>query len=219
MLNWIAGGAVLAAMAVVLHWWRRRYDSRTAPPRVPWVSVGLLLAIAVVAGGFALRHQLLERRLSRVASELAGRKVAVRCESYTATFVDPFVEPGYVPFEDGRPARVTTVKPDVCRQLASYLRSSKRDPTPEQVFAVHLLSHESMHLRGILDEAQAECAAVQRDARTARLLGAPADAAAALARTYWQADYPRMPSDYRSGGCGPGQPLDEHLPDAPWPQG
>jgi hypothetical protein len=73
-----------------------------------------------------------------------------------------------------------------------------------------------MHLAGRLDEAGAECAAVQRDAHTARLLGAgPADAAG-LAATYWRDVYPLMPDSYRSGQCRAGGSLDERTPDAPW---
>ena len=45
---------------------------------------------------------------------------------------------------------------------------------------MHVLSHEAMHMTGYTDEAEAECRAMQVDARTARLLGAPEDAARAL---------------------------------------
>jgi hypothetical protein len=84
------------------------------------------------------------------------------------------------------------------------------------VVAVHVLTHEAMHLAGVVDEAAAECAAVQRDAHTARLLGAaPADAAA-LATSYWQRVYPHMPDGYRSGDCRPGGAMDEGRDDAPW---
>ena len=102
-----------------------------------------------------------------------------------------------------------------CRDLAAYLRSDKRRPTRDQV-AVHVLTHEAMHLSGRLDEPAAECAAVQRDAHTARLLGAPADAAAGLAASYWRTIYPRMPDGYRSPECRPGGAMDERLADAPW---
>jgi hypothetical protein len=82
--------------------------------------------------------------------------------------------------------------------------------------AVHVLTHEAMHLAGLVGEAAAECAAVQRDAHTARLLGAaPADAAA-LAAAYWHGVYPQMPDSYRSGDCRPGGAMDERRPDAPW---
>ena len=96
------------------------------------------------------------------------------------------------------------------------MRSGARRPTRDQVVAVHVLTHGARHMSGLLDEAVAECAAVQRDAQTARLLGArPADAAA-LAAAYWANIYPLMPDRYRSGECRPGGAMDEHLADAPW---
>jgi hypothetical protein len=73
-----------------------------------------------------------------------------------------------------------------------------------------------MHMAGRLDESAAECAAVQRDARTARLLGASGGEARALAAAYWRTVYPAMPGGYRSSACRPGGALDEQLPDAPW---
>jgi len=89
-------------------------------------------------------------------------------------------------------------------------------PGDDEVVAVHVLTHESMHIRGLTDDAAAECAAVQRDAMTARFLGADLAAAAALAHRYWTRMYPQMLDGYRSGGCAAEGPLDEHLPDAPW---
>ena len=90
------------------------------------------------------------------------------------------------------------------------------DPSDSQVVAVHVLAHESMHMSGVLMEFRAECAAMQRDARLAMLLGATAPQAHRLARHYWLVEYPTMPADYRDNGCGPQGALDEHLTDSPW---
>ncbi|HEX2849058.1 MAG TPA: hypothetical protein VHN98_00825 [Acidimicrobiales bacterium] len=217
MATWIAVAAVLAAAAVAGWWWLHRVDSLGRRASVPWISLGVLAGIALVAVYSAWRHGALERRLSGAASELVGARVHVHCQGYAASFVDAEFEPGYVRFDaSGRPARSTTVKADECGHLRSYLGSSKARPSPDEVVAVHLLTHEAMHMAGLTDEARAECAAVQRDARTARLLGASAEEAAALARAYWTAFYPRMPDAYRAPDCGAGGSLDEHLPDAPW---
>lgn len=81
---------------------------------------------------------------------------------------------------------------------------------------MHVLTHESMHMRGLTDEAAAECAAIQRDELTAELLGAAAAEARQLARRYWLLDYPQMPDNYRSGDCTPGGPMDERLATPPW---
>jgi hypothetical protein len=141
----------------------------------------------------------------------------VHCQSGGAALVDMGSELGYVKWgPDGTPEHSTLIKREQCQDLARYLSSGKRRPSESEVVAVHVLTHESMHMKGLKNEAEAECAAVQRDAETARLLGAsPADAAH-LARYYWLVVYPRMPDDYRTGECAPGARLDESLPDAPW---
>jgi hypothetical protein len=173
------------------------------------------LAAATAAPGVVrTRH---ERRLAAAASALAGVQVGVRCQSFGGAFVDPGPELGFVRWRaDGTPEPWTLIKRDQCRDLAAYLRSDKHRPSRAKVVAVHVLTHEAMHLSGRTDEAVAECAAVQRDAQTARLLGASAADAAGLAVAYWRHLYPLMPDGYRSTECGPGGALDERLPDAPW---
>jgi hypothetical protein len=158
-----------------------------------------------------------ERRLGGAASALAGARVAVRCQSLGGAFVDAGPELGHVRWRaDGSPEPWALIKRDQCHHLAAYVRSGARRPTRDQVVAVHVLTHEAMHMSGLLDKAVAECAAVQRDAQTARLLGArPADAAA-LAAAYWANIYPLMPDRHRSGECRPGGVMDERLADAPW---
>lgn len=213
----MAAAALLGTGAVAGWWWLHRVDSLGRARSVPWFSLGALLVVATVAGYFAWRHGTLEHRLSNAASRLVGATVHVHCQGYAGSFVDAEFEPGYVRFDaNGNPERATTIKADECSHLRSYLRSSKARPSPDEVVAVHLLTHEAMHMSGITDEARAECAAVQRDARTARLLGAAPDEAMALARAYWSSFYPRMPDGYRTPDCASGATLDEHLADAPW---
>jgi hypothetical protein len=117
---------------------------------------------------------------------------------------------------DGHPEPWALLKRDQCRHLGAYVRSGRHRPSRDQVLVVHVLTHEAMHLSGRLDEAAAECAAVQRDARTARLLGAADADAAGLAAAYWHDLYPLMPDGYRSPECRSGGALDERLADAPW---
>jgi hypothetical protein len=78
-----------------------------------------------------------------------------------------------------------------------------------------------MHMAGETAEAVAECQAVQRDSRTAELLGATPEQARRLALAYYDDIFPRMPDEYRSADCTPGGRLDEGLSTSPWavPQG
>lgn len=216
VLGWVAAVAGLGACWVVVRWRRTAPDVFGRPPPAPWWGAGSLAALFLVTGGLAVRDHARESRLSEVASSLAGRTVRVRCQSWAGSFSDANVEPGYVRWEaDGSPASETVIKADVCRTLGRYLKDPG-NPSDAEVVAVHIVTHEAMHLAGLRNEAAAECAAVQRDAETARLLGAGEAEAAALASRYWTDVYPRMPDAYRSGQCGPGGSLDEGLPGAPW---
>jgi hypothetical protein len=217
VLTWFAVGLVGGAVAVGVGWGLRRVDELGRPRRFPWVSVSLLLVVAVAAAVPGVLRAGQERRLGGAASVLAGARVAVRCQSLGGAFVDAGPELGYVRWRaDGTPEPWTLIKRDQCRHLAAYARSDKRRPSRDQVVAVHVLTHEAMHMSGQLDEAAAECAAIQRDAHTARLLGASAAASATLADAYWRDIYPLMPDGYRSTDCRPGGALDERLADAPW---
>ena len=217
MLTWLAVALVTGAAVVAIGWALRRTDELGRPRRFPWVTVALLLALGAGAAVPAVLRASQERRLGTAASVLAGARVAVRCQSFGGAFVDAGPELGYVRWRaDGSPEPWTLIKRDQCRHLAAYARSDKRRPTRDQVVAVHVLTHEAMHLAGLVGEAAAECAAVQRDAHTARLLGADPAAAAALAAAYWREVYPQLPEGYRSSDCRPGGPMDERRPDAPW---
>lgn len=209
--------ATVLALVVVLRWALNRRDSLGRDRRFPWASVVLLVVLAVGTATLQLRHEGVERRLSKVAGGLDGVAVTVRCQSLGKEMVDLGSELGYVRWgPDGVPERRTLIKRAQCADLASYLSSPHGTPSSGQVLAVHVLTHEAMHMAGLTGEAQAECAAVQRDAETARRLGANAVEARALSVGYWTTTYPRMPEDYRSADCARGGSLDEGLPDAPW---
>ena len=217
MLTWVALGLAATTLVVVARWWLRRVDALGRTRRFPVYAAGLPALLAVVSAVPLVRHERLESRLSTVASVLAGSEVEVHCQTFGEAFVDTGAELGYVRFGvDGVPEPRTVVKMEGCQALSAYLRSSKRDPTREQVVAVHVLSHEAMHMRGETVESVTECQAMQRDARAAMLLGANEADALRLARRSWTGVYPDMPSDYRTPDCAPGRRLDEGLSGAPW---
>jgi hypothetical protein len=157
-----------------------------------------------------------ERQLGKVASALAGRHVTVHCQDGAEAFVDAGSELGWVPFgPDGVPEPHTLIKREQCRQLKAYTKHPSR-PSIDEVVAVHVLTHEAMHMRGERSEEVAECQAVQRDALTAHALGASTADALMLAHRYWGVVYPQMPDDYRTPDCSPGGSLDESLDSSPW---
>jgi hypothetical protein len=209
--------ALLAAGAVIAGRWSLcRVDSIGRKVALPWSAwmlplLGLIVAIPVI------RHHNEESRLSQVATQLAGAKATVHCQSGSAQWVDTGNELGFVKYgSDGVPEHATLIKREQCGLLASYLKGGRDHPSMDELTAVHVLTHESMHMAGITDEAKAECAAVQRDYHTAILLGADERQAEFLTRAYWHGVYPYMPDDYRSVDCAAGRAMDEQLPHAPW---
>ena len=209
-------GFLALAASIVVRWMSRRVDSlgRIAP--FPRISVCLSLGVALCFGIPMLVEAWVEHELEGAASEIAGGPVQVHCQTLGQAFVDVGPELGFVRWgPDGVPERATLIKFSTCGNLRAWLGSTKASPSLDQVIAVHVLTHETMHMVGITDEARTECAAVQRDAAMAVALGASPQEAQALARRYWTEVYPRMPDDY-VGGCGPGGQYDEGLPDPPW---
>ena len=79
-----------------------------------------------------------------------------------------------------------------------------------------MLAHESYHLAGYMDEATAECYALQ----SMPYVAAQFHATRAQIRTwvaYSFARYPTLPEDYVSPDCVPGGKLDLRSPSTIWP--
>ena len=181
----------------------------------PWV-LPLLALVAFLGWREWERHRELQA-YSAVASELAGHPSEVSCQRRTDPSAAVGVYEGYVPYPSN-PEELPTraeLSPNTCAALKSY-REEQADPTRDEVAAVHVLTHESMHLKNLRGEAEAECAAVQRDSRTAELLGASEEEARSLAEAYYRDFYPDLPSSYRSGKCVKDGEWDEHLGLGPW---
>jgi hypothetical protein len=191
-------------------------DRRRGLPFPVW-RVGVSLAVVLTCAVPVVRHLMLERRLSQAAGRLVGDRVGITCQTLSQSWLDTHAELGYVRIDArGRPERRATIALNACRDLTSWLRSDHRHPSEAQVIAVHVLTHEAMHMKGILEEDLAECAAMQEDRRTALFLGATDLQARTLATRYWSEVYPRMPGSYRSAECRAGGALDRGGPDAPW---
>jgi hypothetical protein len=212
--------AALGAAALSVRWYLKRFDGLGRRRSFPAISVSLLgvVAIALAAPSF-LRHRE-EAKLDRVATVLVGAHSTVHCETLANTFTDLTGDLGYVKFDaDGVPEHHATIARAQCADLKHYYDGDQAHPSLDEIVAVHVLTHESMHMRGQPVEASAECEAMQRDAETAQLLGATAQEGLELAREYWIEYYPNMSDSYRSDDCKLGGALDEGLPDPPWTRG
>jgi hypothetical protein len=194
-----------------------------------------LLIVLLGGGAWAFERQARagnERPLSAVASELAGRPVNVRCQSFWQALVDVGGNLGDVPFPDGHPASYTHLTRTMCQALTRFRQrrshpeldclaafdwsrydgaepaaaacAHRADDTAE---ALMTLAHESMHLRGWADEATAQCYGIQQVALTVEQLGGSAAEGAAVAG-YMLGLQRWMPEEYQSGECRPGGQLD-----------
>jgi hypothetical protein len=221
VLTWLAAFALLGAGALSVRWFFfGRRDALGRSLRFPVVSVALLVLLSGVAAYPAFVRHREESKLATVASAIAGVKVRVVCQTLGGAFVDAGAEAGYVRWgPDGVPEHIAHIKWEQCKELRRYLHSGRHHPSFAKLAAVHVLTHEAVHTSGEKVEARTECKAIQRDAQTARLLGASEDDARALAWLYWRTVYPNMPDDYRDAACRPGGALDEALPTSPWVAG
>jgi hypothetical protein len=179
-----------------------------------------------------------ERMLAPIASQIAGRDVAVDCQTFWGALIDPLPRHGEVVFDrNGIPERRIFLTHDTCQRLARFgghahhaeldcLRQAPwvvgRDnpfgnpcyhEASETVYAILTLAHEAYHTAGVRDEAVANCYATQAMAFAALRLGArdaePREVAAAMA-----ALLPFQGDAYRTTECVPGSRYDLN-PDTP----
>jgi len=183
----------------------------------PYVTVLALLALAALWQPAHTR--LFERRMSAIATELADSHVArVHCNS----LVDSLFDPESTNIGHANPATGEIVlQTGWCGTLRDYIRHPQRADR-EELASLDMLTHESMHVRGELNEARTECQAVQRNFRTAKLLGVPERVAKRNALDFYYSQYMMRaekdgdPDRYFSDQCAPGKDLDEHLEDSTW---
>ncbi len=175
----------------------------------------------------------LQNRLAPIASEIAGRQVGVRCPGVFGRLLAPGdTAAGVVSVDaEGRVSDHTDLRTATCkeldalvdggreRQLACAERSSScGDDVQTLAWAIGTVAHESVHLRGILDEALTECYAMQylalhRAAARGDAAAGPQPRAAALG------DEPgKKPDQYQvPAGCEDGGRLDLRPADPAWP--
>jgi hypothetical protein len=181
--------------------------------------LGIVLLLAVLFAWPTIHRWHFEHFLSVKATELAdNHRARVHCNTVLDTMLDPeMLAAGHANPQTGK----IGIQTPWCGRLMSYLRHPER-ASEEELWSLDMFTHESMHVRGELNEAVTECEAVQRNYRAAKLLGVPDDIAARNARDYYNVLYQRrgkiggMQGLYYSEQCAPGKALDEHLDDSTW---
>jgi hypothetical protein len=209
------------------------------------VLVVATLAAPAHAGERSAPSARFEIEASTIARALAGPTASVRCvgsagwRSLAARWgFDPAttwaLTPRHWDSAAGRPASdgYAQFSPRACRLAGAFLaRPTERgaricrhgaqegecDDWAAKLVSVHVLAHESMHLAGVMGEAEADCLAAQLDAFVAQALGADRRFARRLAREYWADYYPSQSPVYRSGECHDGGALDLFPARRGWP--
>jgi hypothetical protein len=183
------------------------------------IAVLLVIVGALAALGFARHEQRIHEQdqLALIASDLAGRKVGVRCPGFLASLVDVRGEAGRVQFDaSGRPSDHTDLSPQTCKALrhldrvdfSCLDRGNCGFRQFNAAWAAHTLAHEAFHLRGYSDEGVTECYALQNTAFVAERLGVKPRQAEELQAWIYKRGYPNEPTEYQSPGCYDGGPLD-----------
>ncbi|WP_454784215.1 hypothetical protein [Legionella sp. WA2024007413] len=183
--------------------------------RLP-ISPGYLIVSLSLALLFAwppFHHWRFERFLTHVANQLTeGRPAKVHCNTLFDTLFDE--EPRVYGHADPKTGYIVIQYPK-CSLLMSYVKHPQR-ATLDELISLNILTHESMHVRGEYNEAKTECEAVQRNYRTAKLLGVPANIAKQNALDYYKNFYLARNDGYFSKECAPGKAMDDHLKDSTW---
>ena len=187
------------------------------PVSKPYLAIVLLLA--VLFAWPPVHTWFFQRFLSAKATELADHhRAKVHCNTIFDTMIDSeMLSSGHANLRTGE----IGIQHPWCGTLMSYLRHPSR-ASREELESLDMFTHESMHIRGELNEARTECEAVQRDYRAAKLLGVPDATAKRNALDYYNNGYQQrgsvggMQGAYYSNECAPGRAMDEHLPDSTW---
>lgn len=186
------------------------------------IYVPYLAAVLILAAAFAwppVRRWRFEQFLAARATILADdHRARVHCNTMFDTMMDTeMLAAGHANPRTGQIA----IQAPWCDTLRSYLRHPAR-ANREELESLDIITHESMHVRGELNEARTECQAVQRNYRAAKLLGVPDAIAKKNALDYYNVLYKErgeiggLTGSYYSDQCAPGKAMDEHLPDSTW---
>jgi len=181
--------------------------------------LALVLTLAVLFAWPTVHRWHFQHFLSLKATELAdNHRAKVHCNTMFDTMLDSeMLAAGHA---NPRTGKIGIQKP-WCDTLMSYLAHPGR-ATELEVVSLDIFTHESMHVRGEMNEALTECEAVQRNYRAAKLLGVPDGIAKRNALDYYNTTYQMrgkiggMQGAYYSDQCAPGKTMDEHLSDSTW---
>ena len=145
------------------------------PVTKPYLAV--VLVLAVIFAWPPVHTWYFQRFLSAKATELAdGHRAIVHCNTIFDTMLDSeMLAAGHANPLNGK----IGIQHPWCDILSSYLRHPGR-ASAKEIWSLNMFTHESMHIRGEMNEARTECQAVQRNSGAAKLLGVSRQALSGL---------------------------------------
>jgi hypothetical protein len=172
----------------------------------------------------------IEPLYTRIARDLTGRDVEVRCWSeadwaerskevthWTRGKMRPGEWTAYVSYDYER----ANLSPAICRSLGRWAYERRwpegRWGVYNFVWSIKVLAHETQHLKEIANEAKADCYGLQTMTEVAARLGIEDGRARWLANYAWHYIYPRARGEYWSAECRDGGELDIRRGSSIWP--
>ncbi len=158
-----------------------------------------------------------ERRFTAESAHIAGHPVTVRCDNGYA-FTGVGSDAAGVAFI---PRRLAFLEPTICRSLYRIAFEHRVGGWDDAAFAITVLAHEAVHLRGVRTEAETECYALQEGVELGKRLGLDDATAHDLMRSQRDRDLSdasvqrldyRLPDGCRNGGSLDLRPNDPSFP-------
>lgn len=208
---------ILGLLAIFFFWMvlRELFNKERPFAKYDSFDVGylaVLIFLTYLCARSPVKLWMFEKMLSEKASVLAQRAdVDVRCTSVFDSIFDrydmvragsAYPSTGEIVFHHGW-----------CQQFMAYL-DHPENVTDDELFSMHVFTHEVMHIKGEMNERKADCQAVQRNLQAGVLLGVEPSLARKNALSFYQNLYPKHP--YFDKQCGPNKALDERLPNTIW---
>lgn len=168
--------------------------------KFPAISFGLSMLVLGIFGWQEFKWQQVEIQGTNAVKEVSLNKEGhLRCQRLSEAFFDVnTTRAGSVSSEHPNEA---VVNYEQCLDLMGWLNSDKTSVEPKQLQALHVLTHEAVHVSGEYNESVTECAAINRDSITVKELGGSSSVMEEVPTRYYKEFFPRMPSEYKLPDC------------------
>lgn len=168
--------------------------------KFPIISVSLCAVILLVCGWQEAKWQNVQAKGSEAVRAVSLNKEGyLKCQRFSEALFDIHTtRAGLV--SSARPNEAV-VNYEQCLDLQDWLGGGKDSATPKQIQALHVLTHEAVHVSREHNEAITECTAINRDHLTAQAMGASKKFSQEVPQRYYTEFFPQMSSSYRLDGC------------------